>query len=154
MATRVAKVAERQAPADLDGAFIINFDANPTRVRAALETLMEYLGPLPLTQDLSATIQIVLAEVLNNVGEHAYDGQGGPVYLRALVDAGRLTVIIRDRGTPLPPNLILAEEPDGFDPDDLPEGGFGWHLIRTLATELSLDRLARWNEMRLVFSLA
>lgn len=138
----------------LGGAFIINFDANSTKVREALETLMEYLHPLPLPADLSATIQIVLAEVLNNVGEHAYDGQGGPIYLRALVDSGRLAVIIRDRGTPLPPNLILADEPDGFDPDDLPEGGFGWHLIRTLATELSHDRLARWNEMKIVFSLS
>lgn len=138
----------------LGGAFIINFDANPAKVRDALETLNDYLQPLRLSEDLVATIQIVLAEVLNNVCEHAYAGQGGPVYLRALVESGRLAVIIRDRGVPLPPNLILADDPDGFDPDNLPEGGFGWHLIRTLATELSHDRLARWNEMKIVFSLS
>lgn len=143
-----------QALTGLGGAFIINFDANPGKVRDALETLIDYVQPLHLSEDLVATIQIVLAEVLNNVCEHAYAGQGGPVYLRALVEADRLAVIIRDRGVPLPPNLILADDPDGFDPDNLPEGGFGWHLIRTLATELSHDRLARWNEMKIVFSLS
>jgi len=137
-----------------NGAFIMTFDATAPKVRQALETLMEYLSPLSLTADLSATIQIVLAEVLNNVGEHAYAGGGGPVYLRATVDTDRFSVIIRDRGMPLPSNLILADDPDGFDPDNLPEGGFGWHLIRTLATEVSHDRLARWNEMKIVFSLS
>ena len=132
----------------------MNFLATPLKVREALETLLDYLGPLELPADQINTIELVLAEVLNNVNEHAYAGQDGPIYLRATLESGQLKVIIRDRGTPLPPDLILADDPDGFDPKDLPEGGFGWHLIRTLASELTHNRLARWNELKLVFALA
>ncbi len=135
------------------GAFIINFHATPLKVRDALETLIDYLGPLNLLQEHLDTIEIVLAETLNNVTEHAYDGDGGPIYMRAIVVDGTLSVVIRDRGKPLPPSLILADDPDGFDPESLPEGGFGWHLIRNLASELTHNRLARWNELRVVFSL-
>lgn len=136
------------------GAFIINFAARPAKVREALETLIHYLHPLGLSDDQRSTIELVLAEALNNVSEHAYaPGEEGPIYLRAIVDRGALTVVIRDRGTPLPPDLILSDGQDGFDPQDLPEGGFGWHLIRSLASELDHNRLARWNELKVVFSL-
>jgi serine/threonine-protein kinase RsbW len=134
-------------------AYIVNFHASPLAVRDALQTLLEYLEPLQLSQDQSETIEIVLAETLNNVTEHAYDDTGGPIYMRAVVGGGKLSVVIRDRGVSLPPRLILSDDPGGFDPDALPEGGFGWHLIRSLATELSHNRLAKWNELKVVFLL-
>lgn len=137
------------------GAFIVNFRASPFNVREALETLLDYLSPLGLPQERCDTIQLVLAEALNNVTEHAYpDSDGGPIYLRAIVEEAQLSVVIRDRGMPLPPNLILSDAAETFDPADLPEGGFGWHLIRNLASALDHNRLARWNELKIVFRLS
>lgn len=142
-------------PAQGGGALIVNFHATPLNVREALGTLLTYLAPLGLPPDQRDTIQLVLAEALNNVTEHAYPaGAGGPIYLRALAECAELTVIIRDRGVPLPAELILSEGKAGRDPADLPEGGFGWHLIRSLASALDHNRLARWNELKVVFSLA
>lgn len=153
--TNMAMTRQTNAqPADGGGALIVNFRASAIKVREALSMLLDYLAPLGLPQDRIDTIQLVLAEVLNNVTEHAYpDGDGGPIYLRAIVENAQLSVIVRDRGVPLPPSLILWDGKDGFDPSDLPEGGFGWHLIRSLASGLDHNRLARWNELKVVFAL-
>lgn len=87
--------------------------------------------------------QIVLAELLNNIVEHAYHSTAtGEITLRvALCDAG-LHVSIRDTGLPMP-NLRL---PEGHLPpidgplSTMPEGGFGWYLLRRLAQDLSYTR--------------
>ena len=136
------------------GDFFIIFDADSHSVRGALRMCLDYLAPLELSQDRLATIEIVLAETLNNITEHAYGDQGGPICMRARAAWGKLTVVIHDRGAPLPPGIVLAGGPDGIDPGALPEGGFGWHLIRSLATEVSHNRMARWNELKVVFMLA
>ncbi|MCM2562793.1 ATP-binding protein [Lutimaribacter sp. EGI FJ00015] len=151
--TKVGMVWAEQAAPHENAAFIIRFHASPLNVRDALRLLLGYLDPLDLPIDQVATIQIVLAEVLNNVTEHAYDSDGGLICMQANVVEAGLSVTIRDRGAALPPKLILSEGSGGFDPQALPEGGFGWHLIRSLASELAHCRQARWNELKIVFSL-
>ena len=53
---------------------------------------------------------------------------------------------IKDKGLPMPG----AEPPVGHPPyvgslDDLPEGGFGWFLIRTLSRDLEYRRVGELN---------
>ncbi len=47
----------------------------------------------------------------------------------------------------------VAAPPPGGGVGDLPEGGFGWSLIRTLTTDLSYSRQAGRNELHVVIPL-
>lgn len=132
--------------------FVTILRSGPLAAREALAGLAVFLAPARLSSDRTSTVQIVLAEVLNNVVEHAYGPEGGPIYLRAKLLDERLEVLIRDKGQPMPEHLFADPAASGPDPADLPEGGFGWHLIRTLADTLDHNRLAQWNELRIVFA--
>ncbi|MBI1173023.1 ATP-binding protein [bacterium] len=110
-------------------------------VRAGLADLMA----CPIVQGLSAdclsTTEIVLAEALNNVVEHAYARFAGEIEVELRRDSDQLRFHIKDKGLPMPD----AEPPAGYPPavgsfDDLPEGGFGWFLIRTLSCDLAYRR--------------
>lgn len=90
------------------------------------------------------TVELVWAEALNNVAEHAYAGlYPGPVNIEVAVGDGRISAHIRDNGLPLPGSAV----PPGHLPacdgpnDSLPEGGFGWFLIRELC-----DSVTYWRE--------
>lgn len=108
------------------------------------------LFALPPLCDLSAdgrgTAEIVLAEALNNIVEHAYAHHGGQIEVALSLTPPDLLCQISDRGLPLP-DLCL---PSGVltpleQLSDLPEGGFGWYLIRTLARDLDYRRDAGRN---------
>lgn len=75
---------------------------------------------------------LVLAEVLNNVAEHAYHGRPGPVAVALWRMRGALRVQVLDRGVKAP---RLCDMPP-HDPMAMPEGGFGIGLIRTLARKV------------------
>jgi serine/threonine-protein kinase RsbW len=95
------------------------------------------------------TAEIVLAEVLNNIVEHAYSTGPGPIRLWFGLEPGQLCVRIEDEGRPMPGNRLPAGQLPL--PADLAEGGFGWHLIRSLSTDLRYDRCGGVN--RLCFRL-
>lgn len=100
-------------------------------------------------------LEIVLSEVLNNVVEHAYQnaGQGWvEVYLSCRDQDALVTVC--DRGQPLPVSAVAQSRivDPGQRQFDLPEGGFGWALIRMLASDIEYCR--RDGENRLSFRVA
>lgn len=110
-----------------------------------------------LTEDAIGTAEIVLAEALNNVAEHAYGASGaGDIDVTVALDGPLLEIMITDAGAPLP-GLHL---PDGYPPaltcaeSDLPEGGFGWFLIRRLAGDLAYRRDAGKNRLTLQLAIA
>lgn len=118
-------------------------------VRDGLQTAMTSV-PMTLINEVDrGTAEIVLAEVLNNVVEHAYATLTGDIRLQLTLSQGRLHCLIEDQGVAMPG----GEPPAGILPvaEDLPEGGFGWHLIRVLSSGLSYQRLGQTN--RLSFSL-
>lgn len=125
--------------------------ADPLGVRAALA---EVVGALRLAGAADpAAAELVLAEVLNNIAEHAYAAGPGPVLLRVRPlpgTAGGLAVTTLDRGAPMPGLALPAGAAPALDaaPGDLPEGGFGWFLIRRLARGLDYRRRAGCNRLR------
>ncbi len=137
-------------PADAMGAVLsldppdrahIVMDATVLDVRDGLRGLMA----CPLVQNLSegclGTTELVLAEALNNVVEHAYARYPGQIEIEIRRDPDQLRFHIRDQGLPMPgaePPAGRLPEPAAFD--DLPEGGFGWFLIRALAQDLAYRR--------------
>ncbi|WP_050526950.1 ATP-binding protein [Pseudorhodobacter aquimaris] len=128
------------------------FDSNLDAVRGGLADLLDS-GPLcAMEADARGTAEIVLAEVFNNVVEHAYATRQGriKVCLKNHPDGVLVTVI--DSGSPFPQQQL----PQGLLPeinawDDLPEGGFGWYLIRSQVRHLSYQREGKHN--RLTFCL-
>lgn len=102
----------------------------------------------PLRDD----VEIVLAEAVNNIVEHAYDGLSfGALALRISLSRQSLRIDLIDWGRPLP-NLAI---PTGHapDPESLSEGGYGWLLIRSLVSTLDYDRHADTNRLSLRFDL-
>jgi serine/threonine-protein kinase RsbW len=137
------------------GRLTLRFSGASENIRTALRQARRHLAALPLPEERLATIELVLAEALNNVAEHAYAGRRpGPVTLNARHDGDRLCIVLRDMGRPLP-GLVppIGAPPDVDLPvDDLPEGGFGWFLIRDLTDHVDYVRQGSENRLTLEFS--
>ncbi|KPA21166.1 Serine-protein kinase RsbW [Shimia sp. SK013] len=129
----------------------IELEGTPEEVRAALMKLRERLSEHQVETFNAGTLEVVLAEVLNNVVEHALANHSdGTITLCANYDVNKWCIRVRDNGTPMPDNQIPAGEQPDVDADllDLPEGGFGWMMVRTLAHDIVYARTAHnWNEL-------
>ena len=114
--------------------------ALPDAVRRALRQLDQATAAAGLSADARSSAEVVLAEVLNNIVEHAYGGHGGHITVQVEVLADRLLCQIHDGGRPMPGLELPQGQLRRLRDDDLPEGGFGWHLIRSLARDLAYVR--------------
>lgn len=128
----------------------LRFPGDAHSVRRALKTTMAALREFSPGERLSGVAEIVLAEVFNNVVEHAYaDHGGGIVEVEVTLGATALGVRVRDDGAPMPGGAAPEGRPQdlGTVQDDLPEGGFGWFLIRELTEDLRYRRVGNRNEL-------
>ncbi|WP_160147765.1 ATP-binding protein [Tabrizicola flagellatus] len=118
------------------------FGADPVAIRRSLSRMLASPPLSGLGAEARGAAELVLAEILNNVAEHAYDEAGGTVEVTLRPDAGGILCQIADSGRSMPDGRL----PEGKLPassaplQDLPEGGFGWHLIRSLCADLSYTR--------------
>jgi serine/threonine-protein kinase RsbW len=132
------------------------FTADPAAVRDALASLLAMAPVLGLGADDRGTVELVLAEVLNNVAEHAYAGGSGPVEVDLQVTAAGLSCRVADVGLAMPDGMLPTGRLPSAQPEaleDLPEGGFGWYLIRTLTADLTYARSAGQNRLTFVIPL-
>ena len=121
-------------------------------VRNALTQITSGLSELGIETEPRGLIELVVAEALNNIVEHAYGkDREGRIGLRLHADSSYVTLVIRDCGAPMPDGAL----PVGAAPDlavacaDLPEGGFGWFLIRKLADRLVYRRKNGQNKLEI-----
>ena len=124
------------------------FPADPMAVRRALKASMTGLIHLELNQDDKGVVELVLAEVLNNVVEHAYAHQhNGIMELQIKRNGHQLEVTVLDEGVPLPSDSVPIAPIHDLDVpvDNLPEGGFGWFLIKELTQNLQYTRCGTRN---------
>lgn len=120
----------------------------PQAVRQLLALVISTLGNHGLGLEDSLKVEVVLAEVMNNIVEHAYSEQApGQLVLDVERKASRLAIRVEDDGAPMPSLKIPPGRPHDLSVDlqDLPEGGFGWFLIRELTEELLYLRDADRN---------
>jgi serine/threonine-protein kinase RsbW len=116
-------------------------ESNPAAISAGLQEMFSSDLLMALSDGSRGTVEIVLAEALNNVVEHAYATYSGTIKIRVTPGDGFLFVRIVDSGLPMP----AQELPNGrlgiaTEIQDLKEGGFGWYLIRTLSQDLAYLR--------------
>ena len=124
----------------------IVIDSTVMAVRDGLRHLFNCQLLIGLTEESRGTAEIVLAEALNNVVEHAYARYSGRIAVLVQRRHPDLQFEISDDGLPMPG----AEPPLGhlrelLEINDLPEGGFGWFLIRRLSHSLTYRRIKDRN---------
>ncbi|MEZ5911235.1 MAG: ATP-binding protein [Paracoccaceae bacterium] len=134
-------VARPETPAGGQSGLSLTIASDPLAVRNALETVRCALQMDDVPDDTRSAAELVLAEVMNNIVEHAYRGGSGDMDLHLRAAPGGIRCEITDSGAPIPGGLLPDPAPgQTYRPDDLPEGGFGWFLIRTLAQDLQYRR--------------
>ena len=115
------------------------YPSHDIATRAALETMADRLRGFGLSECDTQRVQQVLAEILNNVVEHACAGDGGAlIELRVILDEGTIHAHVFDSGKPMPGGTL--PEPAPPHPTELSEGGFGWCIIRAMADRISYAR--------------
>ncbi|MFN6952655.1 MAG: ATP-binding protein [Albidovulum sp.] len=125
------------------------FRADPVAIRRSLSRMLACPPLSGLGVEARGAAELVLAEILNNVAEHAYGAAGGTVEVTLSPDAGGVLCQIVDAGRPMPNGRL----PEGKLPastaplQDLPEGGFGWHLIRSLCADITYTRSEGRNRL-------
>lgn len=136
--------------------FTHRFAATEQDTRSALAEIMTRLRTIGVTDEQAGGVEIAVAEVVNNIVEHAYrDVAPGAVVIRAGVTSNVLRVLLVDEGAELPGSELPEGKPANIDTvlDDLPEGGFGWFMIRTLARNIRYRRWRGRNYLRLIFDM-
>lgn len=110
-------------------------------VRLALADLLTSAFMTRVPPSLAVNAEIVLAEVMNNIVEHAYAAKAGDISLTLTRTKAGIACHLKDCGAAMP-GLTLPE--GAFQTlgeiEDLPEGGFGWFLIRSLVDDLTYQR--------------
>ena len=139
-------------------AFALRVTSGPRAARQALGGVREALSPLELDIEELSTVELVLAEVINNIVEHAYPGSDpqGPIHVGCQHRPNGLHFSVRDAGRAMPGGqapIGMAQQID-VATDDMPEGGFGWFLIRDLAKDVRYRREGEENLLDLRLAVA
>ncbi|WCR11236.1 ATP-binding protein [Paracoccus stylophorae] len=117
--------------------------ASPDAVRGALIDIRARFRT-EIGEDTLGRLELVLAEVMNNVTEHAAIPAGHirppSIHISIVRHDTGLACAITDDGVSLPAACILPRSLPVIDPQDLPEGGFGWYLIQDLTQALCYYR--------------
>ena len=134
----------------------LRLPAEGAAVRRALAEARAALADLGVTAECLGDVELVLAEVLNNIVLHAYGQTPGPITLELRLKGDDLICVVRDSGRPMPGGQPPAGTAARLDlgPDALPEGGFGWFLIRSHIRALHYDRDGAGNRLTLHLPLA
>lgn len=134
----------------------LRFEAKDEDVRRSMMLLPGLLTKMGVRSVDIETSELILAEALNNIIEHAFEGAGQSCISLALTRQGEtLVCVLRDQGKRMPGDRLPQGKPadTGADIDDLPEGGFGWMLIRRLTQNLVYRRVDGWNRLELIIPL-
>lgn len=137
--------------------FALSFRATAAEARAGLCAMSERLGRCGLPRSRLGDVEIAVTEAVNNVVEHGFPGRpAGRIRIGCRLAAGRLEIRICDDGAPMPGGRVPPGVPADLPPrrGDLPEGGFGWFLIRQLASDIRYYRENGTNRLLLGFGPA
>jgi serine/threonine-protein kinase RsbW len=132
----------------------IKFAAEQIAAQQAIITTIAQLPRLGISQPQCCDVEIALAEAVNNVVEHACsDLADASACITCAINDGSLNIEISDTGRPLPElRLPAGSKADLSGPlEDLPEGGFGWFLIRQIAAHVHYERVNGRNRLILEF---
>ena len=134
----------------------IRFPASPAEARAGILATIDMLKTAGLPGERLDQVQIVLAEVVNNIVEHGYAPEvTGHIGVNYALSPSALTLVVIDTGAGFPGGGLPPDKATDLSVprQDLPEGGFGWPLIRKLTSAITYDRREGCNLLGLQFDL-
>ncbi|EPX79741.1 ATP-binding protein [Salipiger mucosus] len=135
----------------------LHIDSRPEAVRGALGRVSRDLARFGIRTEPRGAVELVLAEALNNIVEHACRAAPGG-HIAIALDAGpsRIDVVLRDDGGPMPGGDVPRGAAACLDGScaDLPEGGFGWFLIHRLSDRLRYRRAGGENRLEIGIPLS
>jgi len=141
----------------MDDSFACSFLATELDARSGIGSVIERLRAMGLPEVRAIEVQIALAEAVNNVVEHAYtDAAPGDVRIRCNLDADQLLINIHDAGLPMPGARLPEGKPADLTVplEELPEGGYGWFLIRELTSDVQYESKSGNNQLSLRFEVS
>lgn len=124
--------------------------STPDAVTQALHEVHDALGKCSDRCAPTGMWEIALAETLNNIVEHAYcDTPTGEIEMQLCFGQGQMTAEFTDHGYPMPGGTAPSGEAANVNVplEDMPEGGFGWFLIRSLTSRLEYSRRGNSNHL-------
>lgn len=131
------------------------------RIPATIESLGlvqsfvgEHAGRLGLGADLAGKLELVVEELVVNIGSYAYPQGEGDMEVDCVLspDATRFCLILRDWGAAFDPLDRDAPDLEG-GLDEREPGGLGIFLVREMADECTYHRNGDMNEFRACFAL-
>jgi anti-sigma regulatory factor (Ser/Thr protein kinase) len=119
---------------------------------AGVELVRLFLKDIALRLDLPAEpayhLELAVTEACLNIIRYAYAQGPGEIRIWARLDAGCLTIEIRDDGRPFDPRDVEPPDLDRYVRDGI-KGGFGVHLMRSLMEGLDYRREEKQNVLSL-----
>lgn len=132
------------------------FRSSNDNARAAIDRILALGEEAGGSREALDRLEIALAEVFNNVVEHAYaDAPDGEVEVTVDVLPPGLHITIWDDGVPMPAGRLPGGQTadPGLAGHEQPEGGYGLFLIRQLAKKLRYERVGERNRLSFRFAL-
>jgi len=118
----------------------VMLDAGPAAVAVARRTVLDFLAPHGLSPKAAYAVELVLEEVLMNIGWHAYDEQSRhEARLTIRVGADEVLMRFEDDGSAFDPTRQAESAPPGSLADARP-GGLGLRLVRRFARHIGYER--------------
>lgn len=134
----------------------INLISTAENVRMALGKICQDLIASGVSEDKRKTVEMVMAELLNNVVKHAYqETASGQILICFACKNGHFCARVSDRGLKMPGGVLPVQKTPNLEvqPVDLPENGFGWYLIHSLTHVVRYTRKRGENQVYLEIPL-
>ncbi|MEM7426039.1 MAG: ATP-binding protein [Pseudomonadota bacterium] len=146
-------MAEPRAVPQIDRAFASTLPNVSEAVREIARFCRARLDSGEAGEIAAEQIELCVAEALTNVVKHAYDRrETETVRVSCALGPGKVVVEIRDNGRELPAEVLKrgALEPMTQVTGELPESGFGWHLILDQMDVVEYSREDGRNRLTLI----
>lgn len=125
----------------------ITISSQLSQTGSVAESLMEFTTNADVPEADSRKMQLAVIEWLNNVIIHGDDPKS-TITLSLLVLGRTLSVTIADQNAAL--SADFWEQPhDCPNPLDLPEGGWGMHIIQSIVDRIEFKASDRGNQLTL-----
>jgi serine/threonine-protein kinase RsbW len=128
---------------------------NVRLLRAAVRGLGDEAA---LSSQSIGSLELCVAEAVDNCIEHAYAGQDGHgIRVRWVQDGSKIAIYVYDEGRSMDPAHLVAQaipsllEVDPANPDSLGPRGRGLLFIHRIMSEVSYDREGGYNRLHMLF---
>lgn len=124
--------------------------------RAAIQRILALIDDAAFSREDVNLLEIALAEVFNNIVEHAYrDVPGGTMEVFVARRDPGIHVTIWDEGAAMPAGRLPGGAPadPALEAHEQAEGGYGLFMIRQLARKLRYERVGDRNRLSFRVSL-